>query len=71
MPMFPGLTFICVHPVKKTNPPKISIIKKDGTLEAYDISKVVIAIKKSAARMLIELTQEEIDFIESMIRPME
>ena len=51
----------------KLSTDKISIIKKDGTLEAYDISKVVIAIKKSAARMLIELTQEEIDAICTLV----
>ena len=42
---------------------KIQIVKKDGTLEAYDITKVVKAIKKSAERMLIELTSDEINKI--------
>ena len=41
----------------------IKIVKKDGTLENYDVSKVVIAIKKSADRMLIQLTDEEIQKI--------
>ena len=44
----------------KLSTDKISIVKKDGTLEAYDITKVVTAIKKSAERMLIELTSDEI-----------
>ena len=47
----------------KMSTDKISIVKKDGTLEAYDITKVVNAIKKSAARMLIELSSEEINKI--------
>ncbi len=41
----------------------IKIIKKDGTLENYDVSKVVIAIKKSADRMIIKLTDAEIEKI--------
>lgn len=47
----------------KKSTDKINIVKKDGTLEAYDITKVVTAIKKSAERMLIELTSEEINQI--------
>ncbi|MCR5266566.1 MAG: anaerobic ribonucleoside-triphosphate reductase [Cyanobacteria bacterium RUI128] len=46
---------------------KISIVKKDGTLEAYDVTKVVTAIKKSAARMLIELSADEINQICSIV----
>jgi transcriptional regulator NrdR family protein len=51
----------------KMSTDKVSIVKKDGTLEAYDITKVVTAIKKSAARMLIELTDEEINQICSLV----
>ena len=47
----------------KLSTDKIQIVKKDGTLEAYDITKVVKAIKKSAERMLIELTSDEINKI--------
>ena len=47
----------------KMSTDRINIVKKDGTLEAYDITKVVTAIKKSAARMLIDLTSEEINQI--------
>ena len=39
---------------------KIQIIKKDSTLEKYNIEKVVSAVKKSAQRMLIEFSQNEI-----------
>ena len=41
----------------------IKIVKKDGTLEEYDIQKVVNAIKKSAARMLVELSEQDIESI--------
>ena len=41
----------------------ISIIKKDGTKEEYNVQKVVNAVKKSAARMLITFTDQEIDQI--------
>ena len=42
---------------------QVKIIKKDGTKEDYNIQKVVSAIKKSAARMLVEFSQQEIDDI--------
>ncbi len=48
---------------KKLSTENIKIVKKDGTLEDYDITKVVKAIKKSAARMIIELSAEEIEKI--------
>ncbi len=51
----------------KMSTDKISIVKKDGTLEAYDVTKVVTAIKKSAARMLIELSADEINQICSIV----
>lgn len=41
----------------------ISIIKKDGTKEEYNVQKVVNAVKKSAGRMLIKFTEQEIDQI--------
>ena len=39
----------------------VKIIKKDGTLEDYNIDKVVKAVKKSAARMLVDFTDKEIE----------
>ncbi|MCD8377664.1 MAG: anaerobic ribonucleoside-triphosphate reductase [Candidatus Gastranaerophilales bacterium] len=48
---------------KKLSTDNIKIVKKDGTLEDYDVTKVVTAIKKSAARMIIELSAEEIEKI--------
>lgn len=38
----------------------IEIIKKDGTLEEYNLKKVVTAVNKSAARALITFTEKEI-----------
>ena len=41
----------------------VCIIKKDGTKEKYNVEKVGSAVKKSAARMLIEFSNEKIDKI--------
>ena len=41
----------------------IYIIKKDGTRELFDASKIVRAVNKSAQRILYTFSQEEIDFI--------
>ena len=41
----------------------VKIIKKDGTKEEYNIEKVITAINKSAARMLVEFTDKEIEDI--------
>lgn len=41
----------------------IKIIKKDGTKEEYDILKVVNAVEKSADRMLIKLSESEVQEI--------
>ena len=38
----------------------ITIVKKDGTKEKYNIEKVVQAIKKSATRMLVTFSDKEI-----------
>ncbi len=45
----------------------IYIIKKDETKEEYDVSKVVIAVKKSASRVLYEFSEEEIKSICSFV----
>lgn len=39
------------------------VVKKDGTKEDFNIEKVVTAVNKSAFRVLVKFTQEEIDFI--------
>lgn len=41
----------------------MKVIKKDGTLADYDISKVVKAISKSAQRVLITFSEEDIENI--------
>ncbi len=43
------------------------IIKKDGTQEEYNVQKVVNAVKKSAARMLVEFTDNDIKTICAMV----
>ena len=41
----------------------IKVVKKDGTKEAFNIQKVVVAVNKSAYRALVTFTEEEIGFI--------
>ena len=41
----------------------LKVIKKDGTLEDYNVQKVVVAVKKSAYRALVDFTEEEINKI--------
>ncbi len=41
----------------------MKIVKKDGTKERFNVYKVVAAVSKSAKRVLVEFTQEDIDFI--------
>ena len=42
---------------------QISIIKKDNTKEAFNVQKVVVAVSKSAERVMYHFTQEELDYI--------
>ncbi len=41
----------------------MKVIKKDGTLEDFNVDKVVVAVNKSAFRVLVKFTPEEIGFI--------
>lgn len=41
----------------------MKIVKKDGTKEKFNVYKVVTAVNKSAQRVMVEFTQEDIDFI--------
>ncbi|MDR1801396.1 MAG: anaerobic ribonucleoside-triphosphate reductase [Lachnospiraceae bacterium] len=41
----------------------IKIIKKDGTKEDFNVQKVVVAVNKSANRVLVKFTEEELQFI--------
>ena len=52
-----------VNLAQKVDLSNVKIVKKDGTLEDYNVQKVVNAVKKSAARMLVELTDEDIQNI--------
>jgi ribonucleoside-triphosphate reductase len=52
----------------------VCIIKKDGTKEQYNVQKVVNAVKKSATRMLITFSDEELkricDFVNKKVSDM-
>ena len=39
----------------------VQVVKKDGTLEEYNVQKVINAVQKSAARMMVKFTQQELD----------
>ena len=45
------------------NSSEIKVIKKDGTEEAFNVQKVVVAVNKSANRAMITFSQAEINFI--------
>ena len=38
---------------------KVVVIKKDGTREDYNLNKIVNAVKKSAGRVMISLSDED------------
>lgn len=39
------------------------VIKKDNTKEEFNVQKVVVAVNKSAHRVMVKFTQQELDFI--------
>ena len=39
---------------------EIKVVKKDGTTEAYHIEKIVVAVNKSATRVLVNLTEQNL-----------
>ena len=39
------------------------VIKKDGTKEAFNVQKIIVAVNKSATRMLYTFTEEELQFL--------
>ena len=41
----------------------VYVVKKDGTLEDFNVQKVIDAVSKSATRVLIKFTPEEEKFI--------
>lgn len=43
------------------------VIKKDGTKENYNINKVIAAVNKSAQRVLVDFTEDDIDNICNMV----
>lgn len=57
---------------RKNNLANVIIVKKDGTREPFDGSKIIIAVGKSASRILVKFTKEEeqaiVDHVESEIK---
>ena len=41
----------------------IEVIKKDFTKEPYDVEKIINAVKRSASRVMVDFTQDELDQI--------
>lgn len=39
------------------------VIKKDGTHEEFNVQKIIVAVNKSAARILYKFTDQELDFL--------
>ena len=46
----------------------LKVIKKDGTQEDFNVEKVIVAIKKSAARALVILSDYEIEKVREYVR---
>ncbi len=46
---------------------QLYVVKKDGTKEKFDLQKVVNAVKKSARRVLIDFTEEQLNDICSIV----
>lgn len=57
---------------RKNNLTNVIIVKKDGTREPFDGNKIIIAVGKSASRILVKFTKEEeqaiVDHVESEIK---
>ena len=57
---------------RKSNLANVIIVKKDGTREPFDGNKIIIAVGKSASRILVKFTKEEeqaiVDHVESEIK---
>lgn len=57
---------------RKNSLANVIIVKKDGTREPFDGNKIIIAVGKSASRILVKFTKEEeqaiVDHVESEIK---
>ena len=66
-----GLRTAHVTPIKAKS---ICVIKKDGTKEPFDASKIISAVKKSATRALVQFTDADLkeicDFVDNNIARM-
>ena len=50
------------------NENKVCIVKKDGTLEKFNIQKIINAISKSAERMLVKFNESELTQICNLVK---
>ena len=66
-----GLRTAQVTPIKAKS---ICVIKKDGTKEPFDATKIINAVKKSATRALVQFSEEDLkeicDFVDNNIARM-
>ena len=50
----------------------ISIIKKDGTIQKFDPEKIKVAVMKSASRVLVKFSDEDLNkIIETVLNSIE
>lgn len=52
-----------IYSTKKKEQYDMYVIKKDGTHEEFNVQKIIIAVNKSAARILYTFTEEELQFL--------
>ena len=66
-----GLRTAQVTPIKAKS---ICVVKKDGTKEPFDATKIINAVKKSATRALVQFSEEDLkeicDFVDNNIARM-
>ena len=46
---------------------KLSVIKKDGSIEKFDTNKIITAISKSAARVIVDISNYDFSKMIDMI----
>lgn len=47
----------------------MKVIKKDGTIEDYDLEKIINAVTKSAQRMMINLDNKDFEELKNIVEP--
>ena len=46
----------------------MNVIKKDGTIAAFDDNKIITAIHKSASRVMVEMSEKDDEFVCSYVK---